>query len=298
MSALCYDNGMGKYEHVKDARIFQNIFIDLENGALTTPVQTQNYTVIQVADSYYLSNFEIKNHRQYCDLEVTFVTFGNLVCTTDGSAEKLKKDDAYLSFAGERHGLFSRSRARFLTLAVNVKPDSPAGAILQKLKNGFSFPESRKCTLPHLMQPLSSIIAEFLAPDRLFSELMIDASITAALTEVARGDAPRAGKSYASSEKMLSDVIGYLDSDYLSIKTLQEVSEQLGYSHGYLCKLFRQTYGVTMQEYLLQRKMHHAATLVRQGRPVSQIAEELGYQNGGNFSRAFKKYFGTSPKYF
>lgn len=289
---------MGKYENIKDARIFQNIFFDMENGALMTPVQTQNYIVIQVADSYYLSDFEIKNHRQYCDLEVTFVTFGNLVCVTDGIAEKMKKDDAYISFSGDRHALFSKSRARFLTLAINIKPDTPAGDILTRLKSTFSEHALRRCFLPRLTQHLSVIITEFLTPGRLFSEQMIDASITAALTELARGDAPDAVKIYGSPETLISDAIAYLDTNCLTIKTLQEVSEQLGYSHSYLCRLFRQTYGVTMQEYLLQRKMHYAAALVRQGKHISEIAEELGYQNVGNFSRAFKKHFGTSPKFF
>jgi len=63
-----------------DQRIFQNRFYDLETKALLSPIETQNYTIIQVAESYYTHDFFIDNHQQFCDLELTFSHINGLLC--------------------------------------------------------------------------------------------------------------------------------------------------------------------------------------------------------------------------
>ena len=41
--------------------------------------------------------------------------------------------------------------------------------------------------------------------------------------------------------------------------------------------------------------MDHALKLLKDGKSVNYISDELGYSTPYNFSRAFKTHFGTSP---
>jgi AraC-like DNA-binding protein len=47
-----------------------------------------------------------------------------------------------------------------------------------------------------------------------------------------------------------------------------------------------------------QMRLAHAAPLIAGGRPLSQVAAELGYTSQSAFSAMFKKTFGQSPSVF
>ena len=99
-------------------------------GEIFSPLKTQNYTVFQVADSYYLSDFEIPTHKQICDIEITFTVFGEIYSTIDGICEICGRGSVHTAFLGEKHSLGANLPARFQTLAVNIDKDSPAYKLL------------------------------------------------------------------------------------------------------------------------------------------------------------------------
>jgi AraC-like DNA-binding protein len=62
---------------------------------------------------------------------------------------------------------------------------------------------------------------------------------------------------------------------------------------------FAQLYGTSPQRWLLARRMEKAATLLRQpGRTVSELSDELGYENRSSFSQSFKQIYGVTPKQY
>lgn len=65
------------------------------------------------------------------------------------------------------------------------------------------------------------------------------------------------------------------------------------FKHGFL-KLF----GITPARYLLQLRMQRAWVLLESGARVSQTAYAVGYEHPTNFSTAFARYFGRTPKSF
>lgn len=98
-----------------------NHFWDCSAGLPTAPVETQNYIIIQVAESYYKSHFCTENHLQCCDLEITYALTNGLTCATDDLTETVDKNECYLSFRNDCHELSSRRGCRFQTLAINFK---------------------------------------------------------------------------------------------------------------------------------------------------------------------------------
>lgn len=77
---------------------------------------------------------------------------------------------------------------------------------------------------------------------------------------------------------------------------LDTLSTELGMSKGQLVRTFKTSYGMSISEYLTQKRMEHSQILIKEGKfSILQIAFEVGYKNQSSFGRAFKKYFGYSP---
>lgn len=273
--------------------IFKNDFCDWDTGELLSPIQTQNYTVIQVAELYYNNAFSYPSHLQHCDLEVSFPTTNGLFCATNGKKEKLQKYEIYLSFRGEQHEVYSRSGCRFQTFAVNFK--TPEGkAVLADLRQRFS--SDRKRYSPELATFFTAVVAEFLSEEQPFFLQKLDSLITLIFVNIARTEI--ALNVEFSLKTNPSDILRYIDEHFLELYSLEELSMRFGYTYGHLCKIFKEEYFTTPVNYLISKKMDYALLLLQQGKTLTEIAEITGYSTSYNLSRAFKKYFGSPPAAF
>lgn len=62
---------------------------------------------------------------------------------------------------------------------------------------------------------------------------------------------------------------------------------------------FAGLYGTSPSRWLLARRMEQAAVLLRQAdRNVSELSDELGYENLSSFIQAFKQFHGVTPKQY
>ena len=73
------------------------------------------------------------------------------------------------------------------------------------------------------------------------------------------------------------------------------IAKQLNLSEVYLRKLFVRYRRMPISKYLLKTRMTHAQRLILEGYSISATAQEVGYCDIYQFSRAYKNYFGFSP---
>ena len=60
--------------------------------------------------------------------------------------------------------------------------------------------------------------------------------------------------------------------------------------------MFKQVYGVPVYHYIKEYRLEQAAVeLVRSAKPITQIAQNAGYDNASKFSEAFRKRYGNDP---
>lgn len=64
----------------------------------------------------------------------------------------------------------------------------------------------------------------------------------------------------------------------------------------YLMHLFKEETGRTVGNYITGKRLAQADELVREGATITEACYACGFQNYSTFSRAYKKYFGCSPK--
>ena len=94
----------------------------------------------------------------------------------------------------------------------------------------------------------------------------------------------------------IKDAREYLDSEPVYRLEIAQAAKRAGLSEFPFIRLFHEVVGQPPSEYISERRLHHAAELLRTSKkPVLEVAIECGYLNGSAFGRAFKRRFGSSP---
>lgn len=97
-------------------------------------------------------------------------------------------------------------------------------------------------------------------------------------------------------QKVVHRIEKYVISN-LADANLEEAGECVNLSGGYLSTLFRQETGMTFSDYVLREKMRYAKELLMEPNyKTYDVADKLGYESPKNFSRAFRSYYGMSPR--
>ena len=79
--------------------------------------------------------------------------------------------------------------------------------------------------------------------------------------------------------------------------TIKDISLAVGLNEYQLKLGFKNIYGNTMHNYLVEYKLNHALKLmVTDNYKVQEAADAIGYSNPSHFIAAFKKKFGVTPK--
>ena len=70
-----------------------------------------------------------------------------------------------------------------------------------------------------------------------------------------------------------------------------------GLSPNYLSALFKKTCNIGFSEYITQKKVARAKTLLlEQDMKIYEVADQLGFESAFYFSKVFKKVEGISPR--
>lgn len=104
------------------------------------------------------------------------------------------------------------------------------------------------------------------------------------------------GRPVASAR--LEPVLAYIDSHLSGDLSLKALSERFFMSVSTLCKLFRETTGVGLHEYVTFRRVARAREALLQGDDVGEACAAGGFRDYANFIRTFRKVTGVPPGKF
>ena len=87
----------------------------------------------------------------------------------------------------------------------------------------------------------------------------------------------------------------YLDLNYAQKISLDDLAERYFINKYYLTRIFKEQFGVTINNYLLNVRITHAKRELRfSGKSAEEIGAEVGFHELYYFSRVFKKVEGCS----
>lgn len=95
--------------------------------------------------------------------------------------------------------------------------------------------------------------------------------------------------------KELNNVIDYIEEHLTGDLSLEIISKYAGVSDYHFRKIFFYLSGLTLSEYIKNRKLSEANKDLLNGEKVTDVALKYGYQSLDGFTRAFKKWSGFLP---
>lgn len=94
----------------------------------------------------------------------------------------------------------------------------------------------------------------------------------------------------------IKTVLTYIKKNYKEKIYIHDLAEQLHMNEQYFCRFFKRSIGRSPMEYVNEYRIKQAMQLLdNTSWPVTEVCLECGYNNLGNFLRAFKKYTNTTP---
>ena len=170
--------------------------------------------------------------------------------------------------------------------AIGVTPESPvvSSSLNPHLRNAYE--QLRRCFEASLGSELSNLEAEG------WLRLLLH-QIGAARAK--KRLSVSAGVSTSDSDHVVKQALQYLTLQYAQPISVSGMSAMLGYHRTHLCKLFRQSTGMSPMQYLLQMRMQRAELLLASDMTIEQVASSVGYGDALYFSKKFRSWSGLSP---
>ncbi|XID90517.1 helix-turn-helix domain-containing protein [Paenibacillaceae bacterium WGS1546] len=113
------------------------------------------------------------------------------------------------------------------------------------------------------------------------------------------GDAAEEARGSNDPFAVIRQAKEYIDANYTSDLSLEQVAEAMGLKPQYFSRLFKTCSGITFIDYLTQLRIEKAKDMM--GEPhlsLKCIGRSIGYRDPNYFSRVFRKTVGVSPSQF
>jgi AraC-like DNA-binding protein len=116
--------------------------------------------------------------------------------------------------------------------------------------------------------------------------------------EFANSPAAKLGTPLTSEPESWSDkALGYIEKNFRKI-TVLGIASSLYVNEDYLNKVFKSETGITLNNYIILRKLAEAKKLLYLGHSVKETCVLSGFNDYANFIRTFKRIEGCSPGSF
>jgi diguanylate cyclase (GGDEF)-like protein/PAS domain S-box-containing protein len=103
--------------------------------------------------------------------------------------------------------------------------------------------------------------------------------------------------SNSRADTWITQAIHLLDQRMATPPTVMELSHEIGTNVRKLTGLFRKKFGLSVTEYFTEMRLETARRLlVNCDQQIQLIGERIGYRNAGDFTRAFRRRYGMSPR--
>lgn len=91
-------------------------------------------------------------------------------------------------------------------------------------------------------------------------------------------------------------ILDYINQNINTTITIQQLADHFYLSKSFICRIFKQSTGTTVNKYLTARRISIAKSLLSDGLSVNEVSEQCGFLDYSTFLKAFSKTVGVSPK--
>ncbi len=101
---------------------------------------------------------------------------------------------------------------------------------------------------------------------------------------------------YHKNEDRFSKIFDFVRSNYLKPVILEEIAEEVNLTVPSFCRYFKKMTQQTYTEFVNEYRINEACKLLQEGKNVTEVCYESGFNNLSHFNKSFKKYRKINPK--
>ncbi len=91
----------------------------------------------------------------------------------------------------------------------------------------------------------------------------------------------------------------YIELHFKERITLKNIADELGYCVGHICRQFKQTYSISIIDYMLRRRVIEAITMFEESDiSIQSVSDQLGFDSSQYFSYIFKRFTHLTPRQY
>lgn len=268
---------------------------------------TQEYEVISTSQFRYLNIFLVRmisrTSHVHRELELGLVLEGNLVLKNTSGEYALEKGALFLINSLEAHEFSSKGNGA-LILSIQISPrflpmqtDICLGASA-RLQDHFIGKELQYNWLTMLCVELAYTYLGRLPNTEykclsLTSQILYQIERTVPMLDKSRVETL---SSQRKTDRILS-VTNYIEENFTRKLLLEEIAQREDVSLTYLSHLFKDTLGVSFQEYLKQKRFEYACNLIATtDRKILDISISSGFSDVRYLTKLFQARFQCTPR--
>ena len=225
---------------------------------------------------------EIHCHAQF---EIIAILEGEITVLLEGNSYKLKSNQcavipplSYHTVSANRRGNYKRFTALFDSSILPIPLEECFKG------NSLHISDSSAAQISRLRSLLDEENEGFYKP--LADSLMIQMLYDCISTEE---------KPSSALTEQMQRIVAYIDANITKNITLDRIAQELSMSASSVSHIFKENMQVSPKQYILQKKLALANSLIRSGVSPTVVAVQVGYDNYSNFYRMYKKYFDDCP---
>lgn len=149
--------------------------------------------------------------------------------------------------------------------------------------------------LPYLERLMQNIEAEYHRQDR-YRSVMINLYIAELLIQICRCKYD-AKPALSGADQTIYLISRYINIHFREALSLEELSKVFAMSESHLSRKFKANTGIGINEYITYVRITKAEKMLRETTmPVTQVAQQCGYNDSNYFSTVFKRIKGVTPQ--
>lgn len=102
-------------------------------------------------------------------------------------------------------------------------------------------------------------------------------------------------KRYGDKNELVTHVRAYIKQNLIYLPTTVVIAQKFHVSVNYLCKAFKKVVGISINQYVLTKKLELAKTLILEGERPMSAAYKVGFNDYSWFYKKFKERFDIAP---
>ncbi len=267
---------------------------------LDNPLKIGNMELVQLGCTHCAKDFTTSPHlHRHNWFEITYVTGGEGVITTNSVPTKVKRGDLYISYPNDIHSIQTDKDNLLKYSFLAFWPQDPEiQKEFERMMVLHNDPKQRVLHNENVERLIDNSISEAVLNDRFSDDMIVSAlnQITRYVIRDVFSSAKTEKLKVSSAEELCSGMSNYIRTHINSMDSLEDLAEYFGYSYGYLTGVYRKTTGDTLIKCYTACRAEAAKALISEGDlNFTEIAEVLKFSSVYSFSRAFKNHIGMTP---